>query len=171
MTLEIKNFLVISDPFGQPLDIGDLDDHVMVDELSAKGQYVGSSRNQRVSVGASRSCKKQLTVRCSRFASVGSVSGGNDHPAFFSAGVFTGDLQTQVAPLYKEKNDVKLKCNELQGMVLYKDGNIKLFLRELDCVSKERVSAAGIQGYYSLQQKLMLPSSRVITVDRVKTVG
>nr|GEV30974.1 hypothetical protein [Tanacetum cinerariifolium] len=32
-------------------------------------------------------------------------------------------------------------------------------------------SAAGIQGYYCLQQKLMLPSSRVTTADRVSTAG
>nr|GEX56950.1 hypothetical protein [Tanacetum cinerariifolium] len=35
----------------------------------------------------------------------------------------------------------------------------------------EAVSAAGIQGYYCLQQKLMLPSSRVTTADRVSTAG
>ncbi|GKF60322.1 hypothetical protein Tco_0177108, partial [Tanacetum coccineum] len=51
-----KKFPVVGDPFGQTLDIGGLDDHVMVDELSAKGQYVGSSGNQSlafVSVGVS----------------------------------------------------------------------------------------------------------------------
>nr|GEU82440.1 hypothetical protein [Tanacetum cinerariifolium] len=48
------------------------------------------------------------------------------------------ELQTQVATLHKEKNDVELKCNELQGMVLHRDGNIKLFSRELDRVLKER---------------------------------
>nr|GEV06808.1 protein root hair defective 3 [Tanacetum cinerariifolium] len=33
------------------------------------------------------------------------------------------------------------------------------------------VSVAGIQGYYCLQQKLMLSSSRVTTADRVSIVG
>nr|GEV89945.1 hypothetical protein [Tanacetum cinerariifolium] len=33
------------------------------------------------------------------------------------------------------------------------------------------LSAAGIQGYYCLQQKLMLPSSRVTAADGVSTVG
>ncbi|GJX95397.1 hypothetical protein Tco_0351195 [Tanacetum coccineum] len=60
------------------------------------------------------------------------VLGVNDNLAFVSVGV------SPVATLHKEKNDVELKCNELQGMVLYRDGNIKLFLRELDRVSKER---------------------------------
>nr|GEW61404.1 hypothetical protein [Tanacetum cinerariifolium] len=33
------------------------------------------------------------------------------------------------------------------------------------------VSAVGIQGYYCLQQKLMLPRSKVTTTDRVSTAG
>ncbi|GKF60824.1 hypothetical protein Tco_0177610, partial [Tanacetum coccineum] len=37
MTLETKKIPVVGDPFGQPPDIGGLDDHVMVDELSAEG--------------------------------------------------------------------------------------------------------------------------------------
>nr|GEV60870.1 hypothetical protein [Tanacetum cinerariifolium] len=56
VTIETKDFPVVGDTFGQPPDIGGLDDHVMVDELSPEGQYVGSSGNQRVIVGASLSC-------------------------------------------------------------------------------------------------------------------
>nr|GEW42380.1 hypothetical protein [Tanacetum cinerariifolium] len=108
MTLDTKNFPVIGDPFGQPPDISDLDDHVMVDELSAKGQYVGSSGNQRC---------------CS-------VSGGNDHPAFVSAGVFADTAHTAA------EGPVALSWVEARYESL--DGNIKLFLRELDCVLKER---------------------------------
>ncbi|GKA79941.1 hypothetical protein Tco_0786537 [Tanacetum coccineum] len=93
------------------------------------------------------------------------VSGGKDHPAFVSAGVSAGtthnvaegtvaplwlearyesllvtyqDLQTQVATLHKERNDAELKSNEFQRMVLHRDGNIKLFMREFERVSKER---------------------------------
>ncbi|GJW37626.1 reverse transcriptase domain-containing protein [Tanacetum coccineum] len=124
--LKAKKIPTVGDPFGQPPDIGGLDDHVMVDEL---------------------------------------VSSGNDQPAFVSAGIYAGtahttaegtaapswleacyesllvayqDLQTQVATVHKEKNDVELKCNELQGMVLHRDGNIKLFSRELDRVLNKR---------------------------------
>ncbi|GKE12931.1 hypothetical protein Tco_1416482, partial [Tanacetum coccineum] len=90
MTLEIKKIPVGGDPFCQPPDVGGLDDHVMMDELSVEGQYVGSSGTQGVSVGVSRSCKKWCTIHYSRFAGVGSVSGGNDQPAFVSAGVSVG---------------------------------------------------------------------------------
>ncbi|GJW50719.1 hypothetical protein Tco_0092070, partial [Tanacetum coccineum] len=165
MTLETKKFPVVGDPFGQPPDVGGLDDYVTMDELSAEGQYVGSSGTQGVGVGVSRSCKKRRTIRCSRFAGVGSVSGGNDQPAFASVGVSGGtthnaaegtaapswlearyesllvayqDLQAQVATLHRERNDAELKSNEFQGMVLYRDGNIKLFTREFERVSKDK---------------------------------
>ncbi|GJZ57148.1 hypothetical protein Tco_0612642 [Tanacetum coccineum] len=38
----------------------------------------------------------------------------------------------------KERNDAELKSHEFQGMVLHRDGNIKLFMREFERVSKER---------------------------------
>nr|GEX58874.1 hypothetical protein [Tanacetum cinerariifolium] len=115
-----------------------------------------------LSVEVSRSCKKRRTIRCSRFAGVGSVSGGNDQPAFVSAGGTTHNaaegpvapswlearyesslvvyqyLQTQVATLHKERNDVELKSNKFQVTVLHRDGIIKLFMREFERVSKER---------------------------------
>nr|GEX70068.1 uncharacterized mitochondrial protein AtMg00810-like [Tanacetum cinerariifolium] len=47
----------------------------------------------------------------------------------------------------------------------YQEGAVKVYNWKLF------VSGAGIQGYYCLQQKLMLPSSRVTTADRVSTVG
>ncbi|GJT75382.1 hypothetical protein Tco_1042107 [Tanacetum coccineum] len=94
MTLEIKKFPVVGDPFSQPPDIGGLDNHVIVDELSTEGQYVGSFGNQSVSVRVSRSFKKRRTIRCSSFADVGSVSGSNDQPAFVSVGVSAGSAHT-----------------------------------------------------------------------------
>nr|GEZ72596.1 hypothetical protein [Tanacetum cinerariifolium] len=85
------------------------------------------------------SCEKRRTIHCSRFAGVGSVSGGNDLPVLpILLLKDLPDLQTQVATVHKEKNDVELKFNELQGMVLHRDGKIKLFSRELDRVTKER---------------------------------
>ncbi|GKB61832.1 hypothetical protein Tco_0918018 [Tanacetum coccineum] len=57
------------------------------------------------------------------------VLGGNDQPAFVSVGVSAETAHTAAegpaAPSW------------LKGMVLHRDGNIKLFSRELDRVSKE----------------------------------
>ncbi|GJZ57147.1 hypothetical protein Tco_0612641 [Tanacetum coccineum] len=106
MTLETKKFPFVGDSFGQPPDVCGLDDYVTMDELSAEGQYVGSSRTQGVGVGVSRSCKKWRTIRSSRFAGVGNVSGGNDQPAFASAGVSGGttynSAEGTAAPLWLE---------------------------------------------------------------------
>nr|GFA06780.1 hypothetical protein [Tanacetum cinerariifolium] len=54
---------------------------------------------------------------------------------------------------------------------LEKENDSAKLKRCLEIVHKDDVSAAGIQGYYCLQQKLMLPSSRGTIVDRVTTAG
>ncbi|GJY42245.1 hypothetical protein Tco_0429515 [Tanacetum coccineum] len=126
MTLETKNFLVVGDPFGQPPDVGGLDDHVMMDEIGSGG----NDQPAFVSAGASS-------------GTTHTAARGTDVPAWLEAcyesllGAYQG-LQTQVAVLHEEKNAVELKCNELQGIVLHRDGNIKLFMREIDRVLKER---------------------------------
>ncbi|GKC59347.1 hypothetical protein Tco_1086945 [Tanacetum coccineum] len=71
------------------------------------------------------------------------ISLGIDFPSDISLGIdFPSDMSlakgSEFATIHKEKNDVELKCNELQGMVLHRDGNIKLFLRELDRVLNEK---------------------------------
>nr|GEX72229.1 hypothetical protein [Tanacetum cinerariifolium] len=49
----------------------------------------------------------------------------------------------------------------------YQQGAVKVYNWKL----LDSFGAAGIQGYYCLQQKLMLPSSRVITANRVSIAG
>ncbi|GKA31790.1 hypothetical protein Tco_0718157 [Tanacetum coccineum] len=114
MTLETKNFLVIGDPFGQAA--GGLDDHVLMDELTG-----GNDQPAFVSVGASS-------------GTTHTAAEGTDASPWLEAryesflGAYQG-LQTQVVALHEERNVVELKCNELRGMVLRRDGNIKLFMR------------------------------------------
>nr|GEY30645.1 hypothetical protein [Tanacetum cinerariifolium] len=76
ITLETKKIPVVGDPFGQPPDVGGVDDHVMMDEMSAEGQYVGSSGTQGpafVSAGVSAGTtqpimllKELLGIKCSK---------------------------------------------------------------------------------------------------------
>lgn len=47
-------------------------------------------------------------------------------------------LQTRNAELHKERNRAECCGNELRGMVLTRDGNLKLCMREMERVSKER---------------------------------
>ncbi|GJV06291.1 hypothetical protein Tco_1343947, partial [Tanacetum coccineum] len=102
--------------------------------------------------GVSRSCKKRHTIRCSRFVGVGSVSGGNDQPAFVSAGISAGTThnvtERTVAPSWLEARYESL-------MVLHRDENIKLFMREFERVSKERGELQ--KQVISLERELIRP--------------
>nr|GEV29812.1 hypothetical protein [Tanacetum cinerariifolium] len=82
--------------------------------------------------------------------------------------------------IYKEGRKSYFKIIRADGGILMKDmylnevfGYIplmktKILIKKLE---DSEVSAAGIQGYYCLQQKLTLPSSKVTTADRVTTAG
>ncbi|GJT57567.1 hypothetical protein Tco_0992621 [Tanacetum coccineum] len=47
-------------------------------------------------------------------------------------------LQTRILEIYKEKDKVQHNCNELRGMVLARNGDIKLFNEIIDHLTKER---------------------------------
>ncbi|GJV11732.1 putative ribonuclease H-like domain-containing protein [Tanacetum coccineum] len=47
-------------------------------------------------------------------------------------------LQTRILELYKEKDKIQHNCNKLRGMVLTRDGDIKLFNCIIDRLIKER---------------------------------
>ncbi|GJT42764.1 hypothetical protein Tco_0951479 [Tanacetum coccineum] len=115
-------------------NVGGLDDHVMMDEQSAEGQYVGSSggNDQPVFISV------DVSVGTTHNAAEGTAAPLWLEARYKSLLVAYQDLQTKVATLHRERNDAELKSNEFQGMVLHRDGNIKLFMMEFERVSKER---------------------------------
>ncbi|GKE45919.1 hypothetical protein Tco_1473203, partial [Tanacetum coccineum] len=101
-------------------NVGGLDDHVMMDEQSAKGQYVGSSGTQSPAF-----ISADISVGTTHNAAEGTAAPLWLEARYNSLLVAYQDLQTKVATLHRERNDAELKSNEFQGMVLHRDGNIK----------------------------------------------
>ncbi|GJT62342.1 hypothetical protein Tco_1005875 [Tanacetum coccineum] len=148
VTMETKNFPSISDPSGHLPCVGGLDEHVMIDELSTEAQNLNLSCNQgAISSGGFVSVNKSSGAGPSVFAS---ATPGIAHDAdatgppqwlerrYESLVAAYQGLQTRILELYNEKDKFHHQCNELSGMVLACDGDIKLFKEIIKRLTKER---------------------------------
>ncbi|GJX31596.1 hypothetical protein Tco_0241451 [Tanacetum coccineum] len=140
----MKNFPSIGDPFSHLPYVDGLDKHVMFDELSTEAQYLDLSVGQsggfvfvNKSSGAGPFVVAGATPRIAHAADATGPPRWLECRYESLVATYQG-LQTHILELYKEKDKVQHKCNELSGMVLARDGDIKLFNEIIEHLTKER---------------------------------